>query len=137
MRNWQPLVLITAVSLAACHKQKPPPSIDGLTAALERSAEQTLTAPALANEQVIIPLKPGKVDAQAAEVVQAASDAGGVAIRSVNARGQVSILATIPENNADAVKAALRKEKPPMNKPAATTRLIEVLIENTAPSPTP
>ena len=128
---------VAAGCLGGCHQRKPPPSIDGLTAALERSAEQTLAAPTLANEQVILPAKPGKIDAQAAEVLAAASAAGGAAIRSLNAQGQVSILATIPENNADAFKAALRDEKAAMDKPSSSTRLIEVLIENPAGSPTP
>ncbi len=123
--------------LCGCHRQKPPPSIDGLAAALERSAEQTLTAPSLANEQVIVTVAPGAIDARASEVLAAASAAGGAAIRSLNAQGQVSILATVPENNADAFKAALRHEKSPMEKPSSSTRLIEVLIENTAASPTP
>ena len=132
-----PIAVALAGCLAGCHQQKPPPSIDGLSAALERSAEQTLTAPTLANEQVILPARPGKADAQAAEVLRAASAAGGAAVRSIDAQGQVSILATIPENNAAAFKAALRYEKVPMEKPSPSTRLIEVLIENGAASPTP
>jgi hypothetical protein len=86
---------------------------------------------------VIVTARAGAVDAQASEVLEAASAAGGAAIRSLDARRQVSILATIPENNADAFKAALRHEKSPMEKPSSSTRLIEVLIENAAASPTP
>jgi hypothetical protein len=124
-------------SLAGCHKPKPPPSIDDLSAALERSAEQSLPAPTLASEQVILPAQPGPADAQTAAVIQAASAAGGVAIRTLNPQGQPSILATIPENNADAFKALLRHEKPSMESPSSSTRLIEILIEKTAPSPSP
>jgi hypothetical protein len=76
-----------AFCLTGCHQQKPPPSIDGLSAALERS---------------------------------------------LNAQGQVSIIATIPENNIEAFKAALRHEKAPLEKPSSSTRLIEILINNSA-----
>lgn len=128
--------LFAVVALVGCHKPTPPPSIDGLTAALERTAEQTLSAPSLANEQIILRARPGQIDAQAAEVLRAAAAAGGAAIRSVDARGRVSILATIPEGNAEAFKAALRHEKAPAaevsqpSPPSHSTRLIEVLIEN-------
>lgn len=96
-----------------------------------------MPAPSLANEQIILPARAGQTDAQASGVLQAASAAGGAAIRSLNPQGQVSILATIPENNADAFKAALRHEKAPMESPASSTRLIEVLIVTAAPSPSP
>jgi hypothetical protein len=132
-----PVAVALAGGIAGCHKQKPPPSIDGLTDALERSAEKTLPAPSLASEQIILPARPGQTDAQASEVLQAAAAAGGAAIRSLNGQGQISILATIPENNADAFKAALRHEKAPMDSPSPSSSLIEVLIENPSPSPTP
>jgi len=128
-------------TITGCNKQKPTPSIDGLSAALQRSADQTLAAPSLASEQVSLPANPGHIDAQVAEILQAASAAGGVALRSLNAQGQVSILATIPDNNMAAFKATLRHEKPPMEKPSASTSLIEVVLvnaaEKTAASPTP
>jgi hypothetical protein len=132
-------------TITGCNKQKPTPSIDGLSAALQRSADQTLAAPSLASEQVSLPANPGPnpghIDAQVAEILQAASAAGGVALRSLNAQGQVSILATIPDNNMAAFKATLRHEKPPMEKPSASTSLIEVVLvnaaEKTAASPTP
>jgi hypothetical protein len=63
-----------------------------------------------------------------------------VAIRSLNAQGQVSILATIPQNNVEAFKAAVRHEKAPASSPGGPTqitRLIEVLLVNAAASPTP
>jgi hypothetical protein len=55
-----------------------------------------------------------------------------VGLRSLNAQGQVSIIATIPENNIEAFKAALRHEKAPLEKPSSSTRLIEILINNSA-----
>jgi hypothetical protein len=127
--------------LAGCHRQKPLPSIDGLSAALERSAEKTLSAPSLADEQIIVSASSGESGAQTSEIVRAFAAAGGTAVSSVNAQGQVSILASIPEPNVAAFKAALRHEQLPIQKgpapgPSAPTRLIEVLIEAT-PTPTP
>lgn len=126
-----------ALLLAGCHKQKPPPSIEGLTAALEKTAEQSIAAPSLANEQITLPAPAGQADAAAASVVEAAAAAGGAAIRSTSAQGQFSVLVTLPENNAEAFKAALRHEKAAMAKPSASSRLIEVLIITSAASPTP
>ncbi|MGA3172030.1 MAG: hypothetical protein ABSE62_13565 [Chthoniobacteraceae bacterium] len=130
--------LAIAGLLPACHKQTPPPNIDSLSAALEHDAEKTLAVPSLANEQVILTAGSGRIDAVAAEVVQAASSAGGAALRSTEAQGRLSILATIPDNNADAFKAAIHHAKVAMAPPSSHTSLIEVLIENPAPaSPTP
>jgi len=131
------LAIIFVSPLAGCRKEKPAPPIDGLTDALNRAAEKALAAPSLANEQIVLQARPGQLDAQASEIIAAASAAGGVAIRSVNPGGQTSILATIPENNADAFKAALRHEAAPMSSPSPSTTLIEVLIENAAASPSP
>jgi hypothetical protein len=133
------ITLATALvsPLAGCHKEKPAPPIDGLTDALNRAADKALAAPPLANEQIVLPARPGQLDAQASEIIAAASAAGGVAIRSINPQGQTSILATIPVNNADSFKAALRHETAPMNPPSSSTTLIEVLIENAAASPSP
>jgi len=131
------LFALLAVWLGGCRKQKPPPSIDALSAALERTASQTLTAPPLANERVTLTVKPEQIDARVVEVFKAASAAGGAAIRSVNAQGQVLILATIPENNADAFEAAIRTESSAMAKPTLSSRLIEVLMVFPTPSPHP
>ncbi len=142
MRILRPLVLPLAAALAGClsgcHKsQPPPPSIDGLTQALQKTAEKTLVVPSLANEQVVLTVKPADTDAEAAMVLKAASDAGGAGLRSVDAQGRVSILATIPDNNADAFKAALHNVKVTMNKPSTQPNLIEILIENASASPSP
>jgi hypothetical protein len=127
--------LALAGSFAACHKQRPPPSIDGLSAALERSAEKTLAAPSLADEQIDVPAKAGQTDSQTREITRAFAAAGGTAVSSVNAEGQISILGAIPEVNVAAFKAVLRHEPAAMQKgPATPTRLIEVLIENAPPS---
>ena len=132
-----PLALgLAAGGLAGCHR-KPPPSIDGLTDALERSAEKEMPAPSLASEQVILPVRPGQTDAQVSEVLQEATAAGGAALRSTDASGRLSILATLPDNNADAFKAALRHEPSLMHPPSTTTCLIEILFQPPNASPTP
>jgi hypothetical protein len=118
-------------------REKPAPLINGLTDALNSAATKGLAAPTLANEQIAIPARPGQLDAQASEIIAAATAAGGVAIRSVNSAGQTSILATIPENNADAFKAALKHETIAMAPPSPSTTLIEVLVEPPAASPSP
>ena len=123
--------------LSGCHKDKPPPSIDGLQQSLEQSAEQAISPAPLANEQVILPAQPGMTDAQAADVLKAAVAAGGAGLRSLNAQGQISILATIPDNNAGAFKAALHHQPATMQPPSSSTSLIEVLILPPSPSPTP
>jgi len=126
------IALALAGCLGGCHRQKPAPSIDGISAALQRYADKTLAAPPLANEQIMLP-----AGADEREVRRLASAAGGAAIRAASPQGQVSLLAMIPENNIEAFKAALRKEKVPMDSPSTTTRLIEVIIGSAAASPTP
>jgi len=133
-----PFSFVIGGCLAGCHQRKAPPSIDGVAAALERTAGQALAAPSLADDEVLIPVSHGGAEAQAAQVLAAATAAGGAAIRSPDEGGRMRILATIPENNAVAFKAALRHESEPMEKPSSSTRLIEVVLQSqTGPSPTP
>ncbi|HEX4084767.1 MAG TPA: hypothetical protein VHY22_07650 [Chthoniobacteraceae bacterium] len=136
------LLLLALPCGAGCHKReqpaaKPLPSIDGLTEVLKHTAEQTLAAPSLASDQVI--LTAGKADTEATveAVLKGVSDAGGVGIRSTNSQGYVSILATVPENNAEAFKAALHHVKVSLDVPSKETRLVEIVIEPPTPSPTP
>jgi len=138
------LTLAALLTGTGCHKEKPEappekpaPGIDGLREVLAHTAEQTLVAPPLANEQVIVPVNASETEARAGAVLKIASDAGGAGVRSTDAQGHVSILATIPENNAEAFKAALRHVKVSMESPSKGARLIEVLLEPPAPSPTP
>jgi len=107
-----------------------------LTDALQHSAEKNLPAPSLANEQIILSASDGS--AQPSDILAAASAAGGAGIPGADDKGEVSILATIPENNAAAFKAALRHEKAPMSTPSTSTTLIEVIIQRSAAaSPSP
>ncbi len=146
MRIARITVLVASIALAGglgtcvvgCHKRKPAPSIDGLSAALERSAEKALAAPSLADEQILVAARPGQTEAQKAEISGDFAAAGGTAVSSVNAEGQVSIFADVPEVNVAAFKAALRHEPGVMRKgPALPSRLIEVLIETGSGPGTP
>jgi len=123
--------------LTGCQRQKPAPSIDSLSAVLEKAAETTLPAPTLADEQIVLHAKPGQAAAQVAEVSRAFSAAGAVAITSSNGLGGISIIAEIPTANIAPFKAMLRHEKADTEKGSSPTSLIEVLIDTTTPSPTP
>jgi hypothetical protein len=131
-----------AFALAACHKeeQKPTPSIVQLSQALQSSADKNLTVPPLADAQVLLLVPPGGADARAAAVTKLAATAGGAALRGPAVSGSgVSVLASIPENNAEAFKASVKGQPAPMSSPAAgRLLLIEVDIEEqTVPSPSP
>jgi hypothetical protein len=132
--------------LAACHKQKPPPSIDGLSAALERSADKTFAAPSLNDDQFIVPARPGQTAGQTRAIETLVTSAGGTAVDSTTPQGDISILAQIPQDRLLPVRTALERiharEQGPQPVPsssgaASTPLLIEVLIENTSPSPSP
>jgi hypothetical protein len=132
------MALPAIITLASCHRQKPAPSIDGLSAALERSAEKSLAAPSLADEQIVIPAKPGQTAAQTSEIERSFTLAGGTALTSTNTQGQISILGDVPEVNVGSLKAMLRHEQTAIQSaPASPARLIEVLVVKPAPSPTP
>lgn len=132
--------------LPACHRQKPPPSIDGLSAALERSAEKTLGVPSLDDDQFIVPARPGDTDTQTREIKRLVADAGGTAVDSVTAQGEISILAQVPQSHVELFRAALERihgrehgsePTPSLSGTDSTPLLIEVLIENTPPPPNP
>ena len=144
------MILAASVSvagcLAACHKQNPPPSIDGLSAALERSADKTLAVPSLDDDQFIVPARPGQTDAQTREIERLVAAAGGTAVDSVTAQGDISILAQVPQSHVLPFKAALERihgrergsgPAPVGSGASSSPLLIEVLIQNSFPSPTP
>jgi len=142
---------------AACQKQpppKPPPSIDGLTDALERTADKNLAVPSLANQTLVVPEKSGLRDVQMACILDAAKAAGGAAIP-----GDDKILATIPRSNVESFMALVRSESvipangmnafrlaadrqmnsaiPQMQNPASVNELIDVVVQSPTHSPTP
>jgi hypothetical protein len=128
--------VVVAGCMAGCQKQKPAPSIQGLSDALQMSAEKAIPVPSLADEQIIIPDRPGIEDTP--EVEHLFATAGATAVSSIDSQGRVSIMGDVPEVNVEALKAALRHERATMEPgPYTSTRLIEVLIENTAASPSP
>lgn len=134
--------LAAICALAGCRPPKPPPSIDGLAEALKKSAEKTLAAPSLANEQIVATAKPGECEARAQEILNAAVAAGGTGIKAVE-NGQTSILANVPEQNEEIFKGLLRHDKVTKSSAASPgqMRLIEVLIQTGSnaveASPTP
>jgi len=138
-----PLILLSVVLpalLGGCHKKKPAPSIDELSAALRRSAEQALPTPSLADDRLTLPAKPGQVEAAVNAVLTAAEATGGEALRTGSSQGAVTIFATVPEINADSFKTALRNnEKRTWEKPVSySARLIDIIVkEAAAASPTP
>ncbi len=126
--------------LAGCHHpQKAAPSIDDLSAALQRSADQAIAAPSLVDAQIIVPPRPGELAAQTKEIEQLFTDAGGTGLDSINAKGQTSILGTIPAFNLGPFKARLNHQNAAMapGGPPAPPCTIEVLIDTPHPSPSP
>jgi hypothetical protein len=126
--------------LSGCHKAehaKPPPSIEGVSAALQRTAAQALNAPPLAGEQIFLTVQPADMESEAAAVSRAAADAGGAALSSPQTSGSISILASIPANNVEAFKAVLHKVHALMDKPSGSTRLVEVVLAPAAVSSSP
>jgi hypothetical protein len=132
------MVLLGVFALSGCHKQKPAPSIDGLTDALQRSAEKALSVPSLADEQIVVTATAGSAGSETPEIEHIIATAGATAVSSQDDQGRTSIMAEVPTVNVDALKAALRRQKATMEPgPYTSTRLIEVLIENATPTPTP
>jgi hypothetical protein len=132
--------------LAACHRQKPPPSINGLSAALERSADKTLALPSLDDDQFIVPARPGQTGDQTREIEALVNRAGGTALDSTTPQGDISILAQVPQNRVLLFRSALERihgrelgaePVPLVSGTGSSPLLIEVLIENTSPSPSP
>ena len=111
-------------------REKPAPSIDSLAEVLQKSAEKTLAAPSLANEQIVIAAPPAEAEARATEVLNAAVAAGGTGIKSAQ-DGKISILANIPEGNETIFQGLLRHEKVTKDSAASPgqMRLIEVIIQ--------
>lgn len=127
---------LLASGLAGCHKEKPAPSIDDLSAALERSAEKALPAPSLVDAQIEVTAKPEETAARTAEIEHLFEAAGGSGIASVDAEGRTSVLGTIPGDNLAAFKALLRHENATLpSKPGGTSLTVEVLITNPTPAP--
>jgi hypothetical protein len=124
--------------LAGCHKPAPAPGIDDLSAALQRSADQAIAAPSLVDVQLIVPQRPGQLATQTKEIEQIFTDAGGTGLDSVNAKGQTSILGTVPVVNLAAFKARVNHQLAAMTSgPISASTTVEVLIDTPHPSPSP
>ncbi len=129
---------MVSANVLGCHKAKPAPSINDLTEALQRSADQAIAAPSLVDSQIVVPQRTGQLDAQTKEIEQIFSDAGGSAVVSLNAAGQTSIFGTIPAINLAAFKSRLNHQKATMTPgPESPACTVEVLIDTPHPSPSP
>ncbi|GEM_PF-6588695 len=121
---------ITALVHRVMHKSAPP-NISALVDSLKETAEKKLNAPALANEQLVITAPNDKIEARAKEVIDAAIQAGGTAVKTNNADGTTLLLVQIPGKNDELFRGLIHqtqvvKQTPPR---AGETQLIEVTIK--------
>lgn len=129
------LVGVTLIGLVIYrhnHPEKPLPSrIDALTEALQEAAEKKLAASSMADEQLTIAETPELAAARAGEVIDAAIQAGGVAVKTVAPDGTISLLAQVPGRNAELFRGLVRKEQITRQAPErdGEMRLIEVIIQ--------
>ena len=138
------LPLAFAFILAACHKepeqQPQAPSIADLSKELQATAQKSIAMPPLTDEQVLLSAPPGGAGPRAEAVIKLAAEAGGIAFSgTASSGGGVSVLASIPANNADAFNASINGKPAPMSSPASshfTVFQIDIQ-EQAAPSPSP
>lgn len=106
-------------------------NIDSLTDSLKRAAEEKLAPPAIASEQMVITDVPDKIELRAKEVIDAAIQVGGTAVKTVNTDGSVSLLVQIPNMNNALFRGLVNKAQ--ITKETAVrdgqTRLIEIVIQ--------
>lgn len=138
--------LIAALVSARRNVAKPAATdIGALADVLKRAAEEKLAPPAIANEQIVINETPDKAEIRAKEVIDAAIQSGGTAVKTTNPDGSISMLAQIPNTNTELFRGLVSKGQ--ITKETAVregkARLIEVLIKTAPPitqsesSPTP
>src|SRR5438874_9645906 len=108
------LALACALGVSALvHRssQRPSPNIDGLRENLKQAAEKRLSAPSIANEQILVTVPSERMETRAREIIDAAIQAGGTAIKTANADGTATVLAQIPGHNAEFFRALMNKEE--------------------------
>lgn len=96
------VVLLLALGVAAlvrCAAPAPPPNLGGLREILRRSAEKKISAAGLANEQLTLTAAADQIEVRAKEVIDAAIQAGGTAIKTSDPDGTAVVLAQIPALN--------------------------------------
>lgn len=72
------------------------PNIDALKAVLERSADEVLPPPTVANTEILLETPTAQRDAEIERIVSIATGLGGTALRSESAEGDLEVLAQIP-----------------------------------------
>ena len=108
----------------------PAPDISALTESLKKTASEKLSAPVLANEQIALNAAPDQLEVRAKEVIDAAIQAGGTAIKTNEKDGTVLLLVKIPGRNAELFRGLIKGARSP-NGPAprdGETRLVEITI---------
>lgn len=136
-RRLNPLITLCATLLScaipsACSRRsEPSPNLDSLKERLKQTAERKLAAPALANEHLVITDAPENIEARAQEVIDAAIQAGGTAIKTTNSDGSVLVIAQVPTINAELFRGLVRKERVTRDNPerSGEMRIIEISIK--------
>ncbi len=125
------IAALCAFRVAKCRHREAPSNIEGLADALKRSAEKDLTAPHLANEQIILTAAREELQNRARQVVDAAIQAGGTAIESDNSDGTSTVLAQIPSRNEGLFRGLIQRghDVKQSTTPGGETQLIEVTLK--------
>ena len=133
------LVVVSTLQRQWAVRHRSAPDIGGLTDVLKKTAEKTLAPPALVNEQIVIAAPRGDIEARAKQVIDAAIETGGTAVKTTSADGSATVLTQVPNLNADFFRGLVRGEQ--RTKPTAVREgdmtLIEVLISPPEASPPP
>lgn len=94
----------------------PTPDTSGLTAALSRSAESLLPAPApFTTEPIRLSVRADHVAARAQKVTDQAKLLGGSAVEGVSAPGEKHLFVDVPAGFADAFRQAVTKNETPVS----------------------
>lgn len=103
------------------------PNLDGLSQALQKSAENALPAPSVASERITVTAQVGDVEAAVDRILKIAADLGGTAVKTPISEGGFSLLVQIPGAQAGRF-VGLVTDKPPVATESDGTRFIEVII---------
>lgn len=131
------IVILSSVASKKAAQNHGAADIGGLADALKKTAEKTLSPPALANEQLVIAAPLGSIEARAQHVIDAAIQSGGTAVKTSEPDGTAILLVRIPGFNTELFHGLLRGEQVTKEKDArdGAKVLIEVRIkpEDAAP----
>jgi hypothetical protein len=124
--------LLLAILATLLVHRKPPvpaPNIDSLKDSLKRTAEASLPAPTVTNDQITVNAKDGSVDSTAETVVKQSATCGGTALKTLDADGSVRLLVQIPGTNGPRFRELVTgKPAPAASAAAEESQLIEVIV---------